>query len=174
MCSCSAASRLSSANVANAVTAAGFNAIRLGGNNRFETAVKVATDGLGSPEIVLVATGRNFPDALGAGPAAAVAEGAILLSDDATLPPSTSGYLQQHPDATVFAIGGQAAAALPSADASIVGADRYETAVKVAQAFFLTFLAPSASPAASISRTHSRAGRAWAVLAERSRSLRDR
>jgi putative cell wall-binding protein len=121
--------------VASAVTAAGFDAVRLGGADRFETAVKIATDGLGSPSVVMIATGGNFPDALGAGPAASDRQGAILLSNGSSLPPSTASFLQAHPQETVFAIGGPAAAAVPSATA-IVGKDRYETAVKIAMMFF--------------------------------------
>src|SRR4051794_24893409 len=58
--------------VAAAVSNAGYNPVRLGGANRYETAVKVATDGLGSPSVAFIATGTNFPDALGAGPATAL------------------------------------------------------------------------------------------------------
>ena len=62
------------------------------------------------------------------------ADGAVLLTDGATVPPATEAYL----DATaedVTAIGSAAASALPDAD-SIVGADPIETAVEVAEAYF--------------------------------------
>lgn len=121
--------------VANAVTGAGYQAVRLGGDTRFATALKVATDGLGSPGTIFLATGTNFPDALGAAPAAAKRNAAILLSNGSTLTDDVAAFFQSHPSDTVFAIGGPAAAAMPSATA-IVGANRYDTAAKLATTFF--------------------------------------
>jgi len=46
-----------------------------------------------------------------------------------------SAYLQSHSGDTLYAIGGPAAAAAPTAT-GIVGADRYATSAKVAQTFF--------------------------------------
>ena len=54
----------------------------------------------------------------------------------ATLPPVTAAYLAAHPG-TVYAIGGPAAAADPTAQ-PLVGADRYATAATVAATFFPT------------------------------------
>ncbi|WP_190276705.1 cell wall-binding repeat-containing protein [Catenulispora acidiphila] len=38
------------------------------GSDRADTALKVARDGMGSPQHVVVATGAGFADALAAGP----------------------------------------------------------------------------------------------------------
>ena len=51
------------------------------------------------------------------------------------MPSETATYLAAHPDVPVFAIGGPAASAAPSAT-PIVGADRYATSVAVAKQFF--------------------------------------
>jgi putative cell wall-binding protein len=90
-------------------------------------------DAVGAPSAILLARGDDFPDALAAG-AAATSGRVIVLTDDTTMPSSTEGYLQAHPGVPVYAIGGPAAAADPSAT-PIVGADRYATSVAVAQQF---------------------------------------
>jgi putative cell wall-binding protein len=119
--------------VADELTGMGYAVTRYSGANRYATAVQVA-DALGSPGTVLLATGVNFPDALSAGVAAAKAGGVVLLSDGATLPAETSAYLSAHPG-TVYAVGGPAAKADPSAT-PLVGTDRYATSVAVAGQFF--------------------------------------
>ncbi|HVB92947.1 MAG TPA: cell wall-binding repeat-containing protein, partial [Acidimicrobiales bacterium] len=124
-----------SPSVSAAVQAAGYKVVRLAGPDRYGTAVAVA-DALGDPGTVLVAKGDSFPDALSASDAA-VGRGAVLLSSGSTLPTATSGYLAAHRPSAVYAIGGPAAQALGSAaTASLVGSDRYGTAVAVAQRFF--------------------------------------
>jgi len=121
------------ASVESELTGLGYSVTRYSGASRFDTAVKVA-DALGAPGTVLLATGANFPDALSAGVAAAKAGGVVLLTNGPTMPPATSAYLTAHPG-TVYAVGGPASQADPSASA-IVGADRFQTAVDVATKFF--------------------------------------
>ncbi len=112
--------------------ALGYVVQRLGGADRFGTALAVAA-ALGNPGTVLLATGTNFPDALAAGPAAAHVDGVVLLTDGPVLPASVRDYLRAHPG-VVYAVGGPAAAADPSAIA-LMGADRYATAVAAAGLF---------------------------------------
>jgi YVTN family beta-propeller protein len=121
------------ASVESQLTGLGYTVTRYSGASRFDTAVKVA-DALGDPGTVLLATGANFPDALSAGVAAAKVGGVVLLTNGSTMPPATSAYLTAHPG-TVYAVGGPASQADPSATA-IVGADRFQTAVDVATKFF--------------------------------------
>src|SRR6185437_16107472 len=115
------------------LTQLGYTVTRYFGDNRFATAVDVA-DALGDPGTVLLATGTNFPDALAAGPAAAHLGGVVLLTGGSQLPPATAAYLAAHPG-TVYAIGGPAATAAPTATA-VFGSDRYATAADVAARFF--------------------------------------
>jgi len=115
------------------LTALGYSPIRIAGADRFETAVAVA-DELGDPTTIFVASGSDFADALTAGPAAAQAHGAILLTSPGGVEVSTSNYLAAH-SGTVYAIGGPAAAADPTAT-PIFGADRFGTGIAVAQQFF--------------------------------------
>jgi len=123
------------ASIATQLTTMGYVVVRLGGADRFATAVAVA-DALGDPSTVLLATGDNFADALAAGPAAAHVNGAVLLTDGATMTGATASYLTAHPG-TVYAIGGPAAAADPKA-IPVSGADRYTTATVAASRFFPT------------------------------------
>jgi phytoene dehydrogenase-like protein len=51
------------------------------------------------------------------------------------MPAATSGYLSAHPAGRLYALGGPAAAAAPTATA-LIGTDRYGTAAKVAASFF--------------------------------------
>lgn len=115
-----------------ALSDAGLAVERIAGENRFATAALVA-DRLDTVDRVFLATGRNFPDALAAGTAAAAKNGAILLTDDAVLPSETIAWLAAS-SATQFAVGGQAAAAAPDA-VPIVGRDRHATAVLLALQF---------------------------------------
>lgn len=124
----------------------GYEAVRYGGANRFGTAVLIAAQGLGDPDSVILADGGDFADAVVAGAAAVVAGGAddfaqqrpdvaaVLLTSDADVPPETAAYLEGR-DVTRYAVGGDAAAAFPSAEA-LVGDDRFDTSVVVADRFF--------------------------------------
>lgn len=138
--------------VVNAVRGLGFNPVRLGGADRYATAVAIATAISGPhPKSVLLATGTDFPDALTAGVAAgqeryslrgtdAPGGGIVLLTDGATMPAATLAYLTSLKPGTVplYAIGGPAAAAVHSAvpwwptQIPLVGFDRFDTAAKVA------------------------------------------
>jgi putative cell wall-binding protein len=113
----------------------GYTVVRYGGADRFATARIVATEGLGDPSTIFLVAGLDFADGLAAGPAAAAADGAVLLSDGSSLDPGTAAYLAAHPGDTVYAVGGPAAVADPAATA-IAGADRYATAVDLATRFF--------------------------------------
>ncbi|MEO6143059.1 MAG: cell wall-binding repeat-containing protein, partial [Dermatophilaceae bacterium] len=126
-----------SANVASSLTQLGFTVTRLAGADRYATAVKVA-ESLPGATTILLTSGLIFPDALSAGPAAAHAGGVVLLTKGATLPSATEAYVAAHPGAEVFAVGGDAAKAMPGmpTDHRLVGVDRYETGTLVASRFF--------------------------------------
>lgn len=115
------------------VAALGYRPVRVAGSDRYDTAVAVARR-LRDPQLVMLASGTDFPDALSAGAAAASAGGAVLLTADDQLPPSTRAYLEERPRDRV-AVGGPAATADPGAE-PVMGPDRYTTAVAVARRFF--------------------------------------
>ncbi len=110
------------------------NPVRIAGTDRFDTALRIA-ELMGPPLRVLLCSGLSFADALSAGAAAAATRGIVLLTNHATLPPDVAQYMLDHSGAEYFAVGGPAATAAPGA-IPIVGTDRYDTAVKVAERLF--------------------------------------
>ena len=121
--------------ISDRVKKLGFNPVRIAGADRFDTAVRIARDALGNPNLLLVTTGVDFPDALSAGAAAGGRRGAVLLTNGSSMPAVVTQYVQEHPQAQRFSVGGPAATADPGAT-PLVGNDRYETSVKVAGQFF--------------------------------------
>lgn len=120
--------------VENAIAGAGFEVHRISGADRYATAVAIA-DLLGTPSRVFLATGLNFPDALAAGVAAATTGGVVLFTQGTTQAPPTQAWLSAHPAVARTIVGGTALGTAPGAT-EIVGADRYETATKLATTYF--------------------------------------
>ena len=114
--------------------AAGYETVRIAGVGRHETAVEIA-DRLGNPDLVLVATGGTFPDALAASAAAGANDGAVLLTGSGEPHPATTAYLDEHDPSEALAVGGPAAAAYPDLE-SVAGPDRHATSVAVAERLF--------------------------------------
>ncbi|HEY3318799.1 MAG TPA: cell wall-binding repeat-containing protein [Coriobacteriia bacterium] len=120
----------------------GLTMQRLAGPDRYATAAAVSRSSYptGAPTVV-VASGEDFPDALSAGVLAAAYRGPLLLSRRYSLPQATADEIGRLHPSRVVVIGG--VPALSSAVQSsltrlvpgtvrISGADRYETAEKVA------------------------------------------
>ena len=130
--------------VQDAVNALGYHVTRLAGANRYETSIAIANAINPAPDLVLAATGLNFPDALAAGAAAGSFDvpgspysAVVLLTADTALAPVTNAYLAARPDSLVLGIGGQAAAATePYNSVPVFGLTRFDTAAQVAYAFF--------------------------------------
>ncbi|MEY9857096.1 YVTN family beta-propeller protein [Catenulispora sp. GAS73] len=120
---------------------AGYNVVRLSGEDRFATALAVAKQ-FGPTSEAIVATGLDFPDALAAGPLGAVRNAPIVLSNGTTLDPATASFLAAHK--TIDAVGGaagKAAARLGSTGRTVnvlAGGDRFATAEDVAAAVVRT------------------------------------
>ncbi|MFV0407365.1 MAG: cell wall-binding repeat-containing protein [Propioniciclava sp.] len=112
---------------------------RVAGPDRYQTSValsgKIATP---PQDVVYIASGADFPDALAAGPAIARAQAPLLLVKPDSVPDSIAEELQRLEPAEVRIIGGKDAVSTAVADAieaateasvtRIGGADRYETA----------------------------------------------
>jgi streptogramin lyase len=124
--------------ISDAVTAKlqadGYAVTREAGADRDATALAIAA-AVPTPKAILLANGEGFADALSAGAAAAHIGGVVLLTDGTTLAHTVSAYISAHPGVPVYAVGGPAATADPSA-VKVVGADRYATSVAVAREFF--------------------------------------
>lgn len=117
---------------------------RMAGGNRYQTACRISESAFASADTVVLATGAGFADALAAAGLAGSYDAPLLLTDPASLPASVSAEIGRLGATTVFVVGGTAAVsagvfnqvdALPSVEASrIAGANRYDTAAKVARA----------------------------------------
>jgi hypothetical protein len=96
--------------VKTALTSITSQAVRLGGVDRYETAMLVARDTYGAKRVstVAVATGMNFPDALAAGPAVASTGGTLLLAGS-TLTPALAEEAVRTDPAQVLVAGGTGA-----------------------------------------------------------------
>lgn len=120
--------------------------VKVEGTTRFATAVQASQlafpdDGMCSTAVV--ASGRNFPDALGGSALAGALYGPVLLVDPNTLPSIVADEIQRLGVANVIVVGGTTAVsesvksaidALPGVSTDrIAGANRYETAALVAE-----------------------------------------
>lgn len=115
---------------------------RTAGENRYATAIAVseATYPASSVTTAVLATGRNFPDALSAAGLAGAYDSPVLLVGD-SVTASLTAEIDRLGASAVAIVGGTAAvpAAVEAAFAAdydvdrIAGADRYETAAEVAR-----------------------------------------
>jgi len=115
--------------------------IRLTGTNRYGTGVEISQEGFpGGADIVYVSTGLTFPDALAAGPAAALGNGPVLLTDPVTMPAAVRAeVVRLDPDRIVVVGGTDRVSAAIQADLNtiaptdrITGANRFETSRLIA------------------------------------------
>ncbi|SCG49152.1 cell wall-binding repeat-containing protein [Micromonospora inositola] len=137
-----------STTVEDAVKALGYTVVRLAGTDRFSTSVAIAKAIDPTPDLVLLATGMNYPDALAAGAAAGSYDypgsgtsAVVLLTNDSTMPAATKGFLDTLPAGTrdiagIGLFGANAAAAYDPNSFEVSGTGRYETALFVAWTFF--------------------------------------
>ncbi|WP_413318569.1 cell wall-binding repeat-containing protein [Agrococcus sp. 1P02AA] len=120
---------------------------RVGGVNRFETSRLIAEYAFESSANAFIATGRNFPDALSAGAAAGSVDAPILLVDGMAgdVDEATMAELDRLGAQNVYLQGDQRSMSngieLDFDNAGLVvhrfaGANRFQTAVLVNQAFF--------------------------------------
>lgn len=86
--------------------ATGGSVTRLAGQDRYATSVAVSSGTFNAGPTVFVATGANFPDALGGGPVAATVPGPLLLVPGTSLPSSVAAELQRLGPDRVVVLGG--------------------------------------------------------------------
>ncbi len=119
---------------------------RLAGADRYSTAAAISRSRFGGgASTVFIATGASFPDALAGAPAAAKANGPILLTAKDALPSATATELTRLKPSKIVILGGSVAVSsavasrLNSYAGTVVrwwGADRYGTAAAVSKAAF--------------------------------------
>ena len=84
--------------------------VRRVGADRYDTAVAVSSHAFGtSVPKVFVATGKNFPDALAAGPVAGLVKGPVLLVPGVCIPPGTDAEVARTNATSSTIVGGEAA-----------------------------------------------------------------
>ena len=116
---------------------------RVAGVDRYRTAAAISQE-WESSDIVLLASGMDFPDALSAAAAAGVEGAPVLLTRQHAVPGATLAELERLDPSTVYVIGGEMAVSDDAAEqageyADVVrlgGLDRYRTASTVAHEFF--------------------------------------
>lgn len=121
--------------VAEQLKALGYPVERIGGFDRYATALDIANSSTLHAKNAIVATGMNYADALSAGPlAAASPDSAIVLSDGSTVTDAaTAAFIKGA--GTVTSVGLPAVNAvgkLGVKDTELAGFDRYATAAEVA------------------------------------------
>jgi putative cell wall-binding protein len=133
-----------------AAATTGVTATRLQGGNRYATAAAVAQASFPSgATTAIVASGRDFPDALAGSYAAGRLRAPVLLTDPNQLSTETASALSAMHAAGVTLVGGTAAVSdnvasqLRAAGYTVqrvAGGDRYATAAAVAQSFPASFV----------------------------------
>ncbi len=128
---------------------------RIAGADRYATAALLSEKIVPNPgsgvSSVYVASGQTFPDALGAGPAAAKRNTSVLLVTQTSIPAATQTELRRLNPDTIYVVGGTSAISTTVENAlkgfsrtgtvvRFAGADRYDTAARVVANAF-----PSAS-----------------------------
>ena len=149
------------------LTALGFQPKRLAGVTREATAVVIARElaerrraaGFADNGVVLLATSGNWPDAVAAGSLGAYYGLPILVTPTTTLHPATADGLRELSPTGLLVLGGPNAISdavfadaagwarsAPGDAVRLAGADRYGTAIKIAQFFEDALAASGVSP----------------------------
>ena len=86
------------------------NVSRLGGSNRWETSAAISASTFQpGVDVVFLASGRNFPDALSGAAAAGSLGGPVLLTMEDTLPSAVAAELERLDPARIVVLGGSTA-----------------------------------------------------------------
>lgn len=80
---------------------------RLEGENRYQTAVKIAERTFGQVKEVALANGEAYADALAFGPLTGIKNMPILLTEKENLPEDTKDYIEKNKIEKVYMVGGE-------------------------------------------------------------------
>ncbi|MFB2555959.1 cell wall-binding repeat-containing protein [Herbiconiux liangxiaofengii] len=151
---------------------------RISAPDRFSNSVEIAKEAFpnGAP-VVYVATGLNYPDALGAGAAAASAGGPLLLTSPGALPASVKTEITSLAPSKIVVVGGPNSVSpavfteLQTLAPTVIrqgGADRYEASRNIVAGQFTeattAFIATGANFPDALSATSAAAGQDAPVL----------
>lgn len=117
---------------------------RLAGPDRYGTNLALLKAEFEAGDVLFVATGTVYPDALSAGPAVAVSGGQLALTPTKALRADLKAFLEANKPSQIYIIGGEGAVS-PSVEQAlkkiapverVSGNDRYETSLEVFNRFF--------------------------------------
>ncbi|WLD92985.1 SpoIID/LytB domain-containing protein [Alkalihalobacillus sp. AL-G] len=134
-----------SESVENSIRNSGYTPVRIMGETRYHTAVKVAEQIQNSSEVIITSGNENSPDALSIASYAAKNQIPILLTRSDRVPAVVSNYLKKHNISKVHIIGGTVAVSKAVEDHvrglgisninRVQGEDRFATSVAIAKEF---------------------------------------
>lgn len=128
-----------SEDVEQSLTNMGIKSERIGGQNRYETAMLVA-DYVGIKDRIVVVSGENYPDALSIAPIAAIMDMPIILVDKDVVPDVVKNSLKDKDYTCTYVIGSQGAISdvvksqFKNSE-RIFGVDRYDTNMAIINRF---------------------------------------
>lgn len=121
---------------------AAVNTLRISGNDRYETAIKISQNSWQTSEYVVLASGEDFPDALCAAPLAKRYNAPILLSPKYNMDSGTLEEIKRLNTKNIYIIGGTGAIPKSTEDMLVSmgikctrlgGKDRYDTSLIIAE-----------------------------------------
>lgn len=131
---------------ADAVQVARLEIDRFSGADRYQTAIALSQEAYpGTHNIVYLASGTSFPDALALAPAVGVRNGPLLLNPSSTMRADVLAEIQRLDPTTVIIAGGTGVISstvqsqIEATGASVLrlsGANRYATSLRVIEEFF--------------------------------------
>lgn len=116
--------------------------MRLSGEDRYATAAAISEEVFEpGPEVVYIASGEDYPDALSGGAAAGVRGAPILLVKHSTIPADVKAELERLGPQRIAIVGGESAIGAKAAASlggygeveRIAGIDRYDTAAAISR-----------------------------------------
>ncbi|MDR1565634.1 MAG: cell wall-binding repeat-containing protein [Oscillospiraceae bacterium] len=155
----------------------GFEVVRYAGSNRYKTAIAISNAMEAEGKIIdkaFICDGLNFPDALAAGPAAALMGKPVLFqqsSDTENISPDTKAYLLEKNVDNVYVIGGSSSVSSTVEGKlksyfgvqRVSGSNRYDTSVQIYKSFSGLYQKQLVTGAAGITFSDALAGAAYAA-----------
>ncbi|MCA0150327.1 cell wall-binding repeat-containing protein [Rossellomorea vietnamensis] len=122
--------------VKDTLTGMGLKVDRIGGIDRYETAKRISEQVAANPDKAIIASGKNFPDALSVAPYASVKGYPILLTAKESVSEYTTEALNEV-DGTIV-VGGEGVISNTvmkkvKGEQRVSGIDRYETSLEIAR-----------------------------------------
>ena len=117
---------------------------RISGSDRYASAARIAATYPAGVPVAYLATGENFPDAIGASALAAQRDAPVLLTRSDRLPGATAAQLDRLSPQRLVVLGGtgavssavaREAGAYAGATSRVTGATRYDVSAALAQAY---------------------------------------